>query len=260
MSDETFGWQESDSRAFIDYGRYYVPDREVQIQIMCDLIPRTEQPGTVLELCCGEGLLAAAILQQFPKLTVHGYDGSSEMLHAAQERLAAFDGRFHTCQFDLASYDWRTPARQPIAVVSSLTIHHLDGAEKLRLFQDVYKMLLPGGALIIADLIKPTTAVGVTVAATAWDEAVRARARRFDGHLGAFNQFKADKWNLYRYPEPDEETAVDKPSSLFDQLKWLEQAGFTTVDVYWMKAGHAIFGGQKVHSGISASQHVSTQY
>jgi hypothetical protein len=32
---------------------------------------------------------------------------------------------------------------------------------------------------------------------------------------------------------------------LLDQLKWLEGAGFVDVDVYWMRAGHAIFGGRK---------------
>lgn len=35
------------------------------------------------------------------------------------------------------------------------------------------------------------------------------------------------------------------PSRLLDQLKWLEEAGFQQVDVYWMQAGHAIYGGEK---------------
>jgi hypothetical protein len=47
---------------------------------------------------------------------------------------------------------------------------------------------------------------------------------------------------MYRYPDQD---GIDKPSRLLDQLKWLEQAGFADVDVFWMQAGHALFGGQK---------------
>jgi hypothetical protein len=46
---------------------------------------------------------------------------------------------------------------------------------------------------------------------------------------------------MYRYFDPDD---IDRPSRLFDQLKWLERAGFVDVDVYWMQAGHAIFGGR----------------
>ena len=36
-----------------------------------------------------------------------------------------------------------------------------------------------------------------------------------------------------------------KPSPLYAQLKWLEQAGFEGIDVFWMQAGHAVFGGWK---------------
>lgn len=44
-----------------------------------------------------------------------------------------------------------------------------------------------------------------------------------------------------RYFDPD----FDKPSRLVNQLNWLAAAGFTAVDVYWLRAGHAVFGGYK---------------
>lgn len=50
-------------------------------------------------------------------------------------------------------------------------------------------------------------------------------------------------------PEPD---AVDKPSRLLGQLVWLRDAGLMAVDVYWMKAGHAIFGGRKQDAGAAS--------
>ena len=33
------GWGEDDSRSFLDYGRYFVPERERQIGIIGELIP-----------------------------------------------------------------------------------------------------------------------------------------------------------------------------------------------------------------------------
>ena len=48
---------------------------------------------------------------------------------------------------------------------------------------------------------------------------------------------------MYRYPDPSD--TIDKPSTLFEQLTWLAQAGFAEVDVYWVQAGHALFGGRK---------------
>lgn len=233
-------WTEESSQTFIDYGRYFVPAREAQIETICTLIPQTAQPFHVLELCCGEGLLAAAILERFPQAVVHGYDGSVEMLNAARARTAAFGERFLTRRFDLAAHHWRTLDWAPRAVVSSLAIHHLDGSQKQQLFADLHHLLQPGGALIIADLIEPAHALGAQVAAAAWDAAVRERAQQLDGNEAAFVQFQELEWNLYRHPDP-----MDKPSGLFEQLRWLQESGFVDVDAYWLQAGHAIYGGRK---------------
>lgn len=234
------GWGQETARTFIDLGRYFVPERQNQIQIICDLIPPRTNHFHILELCCGEGLLATAILDRFPDCIVHGYDGSEEMLQHAAQHLAKYGDRFQTRLFDLASREWRTLPWPLHAVVSSLAIHHLDGPQKQQLFQDVYQMLSASGVFLIADLIEPANLLGVGVAARAWDQAVRRRALEIDGDTAAFDYFRQEQWNMYTYPDP-----TDKPSALFAQLNWLQAAGFDEIDVYWMKAGHAIFGGRK---------------
>ena len=234
-------WDEQDSQAFIDYGRYFVPEREEQIKIICELVEGRGASLSIVELCCGEGLLARALLERFPGSTVRAYDGSPQMLARARERLAQFADRFVAAQFDLAAHDWRAAETQAAdACVSSLAIHHLDGAQKQELFRDVYSMLAPGGVFVIADVVEPAHARGLAVAARAWDDAVRERALELDGHAAAFEFFERDGWNLYRHPDP-----LDKPSRLFEQLRWLDAAGFADVDVHWLKAGHAIYGGHK---------------
>jgi tRNA (cmo5U34)-methyltransferase len=245
MSDETIsgGWDEETSLHFIDYGRYFVPERERQIQMMVDLIPPLDQPGVIVELCCGEGLLAEALLEHYPWATVYGLDGSHEMLKHARQRLARFGERFQGVIFDLADNSWRNFSFAPRAVASSLAIHHLDGTQKEELFRDLYRMLAEGGALIVADIIEPSGEPGRKLAADGWDEAVRQRTLELDGNTAVYDSFDGQKWNTYRYPDPED---YDKPSHLFDQLKWLEQAGFSEVDVYWMRAGHALFGGRKL--------------
>jgi tRNA (cmo5U34)-methyltransferase len=238
----TIDWSEEASQTFIDFGRYFVPERELQIEAFCDLIPPRDQSFNILELCCGEGLLAGALLERFPSCTVYGFDGSPAMLEHAQQRLASYRERFQTRLFDLADRSWRAPEWPVHAVVSSLTIHHLDGAGKQQLFQDVARLLQPGGVFLIADVIAPASAAGAALAAKAWDAAVRQRALEIDGNQEAFGYFEREKWNMYRYPDPDD---IDKPSRLLDQLNWLEQVGFADVDVFWMKAGHALFGGRR---------------
>jgi tRNA (cmo5U34)-methyltransferase len=235
-------WSEQASQIFIDYGRYFVPDRELQIEAFCDLIPARTQPFNILELCCGEGLLAGALLERFSACTVYGFDGSPAMLDRARHNLARYGERFQTQLFDLADRSWRRPGWPVQAVVSSLAIHHLDGQQKQELFQDLYGLLAVGGIFAIADVIAPASQAGTQLAANMWDAAVRQRGLELDGNTDAFSYFERERWNMYRYFEPDD---IDKPSRLLDQLKWLEQAGFASVDVYWMRAGHSLFGGQK---------------
>ncbi len=240
------GWTEADSGRFIDYGKYFVPDREAQIDTICGLIPPAADGATLVELCCGAGLLSAALLARFPAARVLAFDGSPRMLASVRAMAgagaAAAAARLETREFDLADTAWRHFDRPAHAVVSSLAIHHLDGPGKRRLYADMAAALAPGGALVIADLVAPASAAGVKLAADAWDAAVRQRALEIDGNLDAFAEFRALGWNYYADPEPD---PIDQPSALFDQLHWLAEAGLEAVDVHWMRAGHAIFGGRK---------------
>ena len=238
MNDQS--WTEESSQYFIDYAAYFVPDRVVQLDTICQLIPAQPEPFHVVELCCGEGLLARSLLERFSACRLHGYDGSSTMLDKARTTLQPFGERFTLHTFDLAAAGWRSFPWPVQAVVSSLAIHHLGGHQKRELYHDLYRLINPGGAVIIADLIEPVHPLGVRMAARAWDEAVRQEALARDGALAVFDVFERDRWNIYHYPDP-----MDKPSGLYEQLRWLEESGFGNVDVYWLKAGHAIYGGWK---------------
>ena len=109
--------------------------------------------------------------------------------------------------------------------------HHLDAVEKQTLFKDMASLLMPGGSFIIADLTEPMDPFGQRLAAKAWNEAVRQRSLDLDGDLRGYEQFRELGWNHYAQPEPDPDS-IDKPSSLFDQLKWLDEAGFVDVECF----------------------------
>jgi len=238
-ADRQPGWDEADSREFIDLGRFFVPDREQQIETILGMIPEPGD-GLLVDLCCGEGLLSRSLLQRFPQARVLAMDLSPAMLESARRACSAFAERFETRPFDLADLSWRGFAEPVRAFVSSLAIHHLDGEGKRRLFRDLAAALAPGGAVVIADLVRPATAAAWALAAREWDESVRRRSLDQTGDLAPYERFCAERWNFYADPEPD---PIDQPSPLLDQLRWLEEAGLGGVDAVWMKAGHAIFGG-----------------
>ncbi|MER3328453.1 MAG: class I SAM-dependent methyltransferase [Candidatus Kapaibacterium sp.] len=230
-------WKEFDSQRFIDYGDYFIPFRETQMEIICDLVASVN-PKKVVDLCCGEGKLSKRLLSRIKELELVGYDLSAAMLLMASSNLKNFEAQFQARKFQLEERDWRNELSADV-VVSSLGLHHLNDDEKRELYKDVYHKISPGGMLVVADLIKPTTEIGWQIGAKLWNEYV-FKMSEMKG-LETLEAFENERWNYYQYPDDP----VDKPSTLYEQLRWLYDAGFVNVDVFWMYAGHAVFGGYK---------------
>lgn len=236
------GWAETDSAHFIDLGRIYTPRRDEIAAAFCDLIPAADDAFTGIEIGTGEGWLSEAILTRYPHARMIGLDGSAAMLRAADQRLAPFAGRYELRPFRLEEPGWVAALPDGLrCAVSSLVIHHLDGPGKAALFRALRAKLAPGGALIICDVVAPANDWGRRHLARAWNAEVERQSREIGGDDRAFRRFVDDRWNMYAYPDPEDE--VDHPSTTVEHLTWLAAAGFTGVDVFWARAGHVLFGG-----------------
>jgi tRNA (cmo5U34)-methyltransferase len=234
-------WTEDDSRLYQELAAVAVPDRVEQMAALLTLLPLGPgDAGRVVELACGEGRLTEALLDAFPAASALALDGSADMRARAAERLRRFGQRAEVASFALEAETWWPRAEAADAVVSSLAIHHLDAAQKQRLFQAMAARLNPAGALLIADLVQPTRAEALELFAAGWDHAAERQATSPPGSPRAFQEFARTHWNIFRYPDP-----VDMPSPLFEQLLWLRQAGFESVDCFWLRAGHAVYGGYR---------------
>ena len=237
-------WQESDSARFIDLGRVYTPRRDELRDAFLDLVPAAiDEAFAGVDVGMGQGWLTEAILSRFPRAWMIGLDGSPAMRRAAADLLAPFGDRVELRPFRLEERAWVDALPDRLrCVVSSLVIHHLDGPAKAALFQALFSKLAPGGALLIADLVQPASAWGRRHMARAWNEEVERQSLTLLGDRSGYEQFIADRWNFYEDAEPDE---VDKPSTLVEQLHWLAGAGYSGVDAFWVRAGHALFGGYR---------------
>jgi tRNA (cmo5U34)-methyltransferase len=238
-------WSEETSTSFIVYGRFFNPERERQFDVIGDLVAAAiggEGLPLILELCCGAGDLAAHLLGRIAKAHYLALDGSPAMLAETRRQCAAFGGRLETRPFDLGSDEWRQMREQPRVIVSSLAVHHLDGAGKRKLFRDLYGLLAQGGAFVLADIMRPTSEEGFAVAAEAYERAVAERSLRERGDLSMLEKLRELRWNYFRYPDDD---TADQPSTMAEHLSWLSEAGFRGVDVYWAVAGHAVVSGMK---------------
>lgn len=239
-------WNEGDSLTFLDHSEVFVPGRAEQIASLLHLIPaQLDEVFTVVELAAGGGVLARAILERFPSCQYVALDGSAVMRQRLGEALISFGDRLEVRPFELAEQEWSNALPVPLrCVLSSLAVHHLSDEGKRQLFRNMYARLEPGGALLLADIVRPATPHIAELYARQYDEIVRSQSLAAFGDLRGYEQFQELKWNyfIYDYADPD---SYDQPSLLSDQLLWLREAGFGQADCYWMQAGHAIYGGYK---------------
>ncbi|HEX2180764.1 MAG TPA: class I SAM-dependent methyltransferase [Rubrobacteraceae bacterium] len=240
-SDAPGAWSEDDSRVFVEFGRVMVPGREEIEHTLLDLIPAgPDEPFLAVEIGTGAGWLSAAVLREFPKARVLGLDGSPDMLRAAAKELAPYGDRAELRRFRLEDPSWTDGSPPARVFLSSLVLHHLDGAGKRDLFALLFDRLEPGGALLFADVMAPRTERARRHFAAAWEDEIRRRSLQIHGDARAHEFFVRERWNVYDHPDP-----IDAPSTLPEQLRWMEEAGFEGVDAFWARAGHAVLGGYR---------------
>ncbi len=240
MTETRVTWSEEASDIYQRIAAIAVPQRAEQLAAMLTLLPfDVDDEFNLVELGSGEGRWAWAVLNAFPDCRITALDGSESMRQATTERLEQFAGRFTIESFDLLRDDWWHHVEGAGAVVSSLAVHHLDGPGKRLLFSAMQQRIGIPGALLIADIILPANSRANAYFAGSYDCAAREQSIELVDSEAYFEDFLSEEWNLFRYPDDE----WDKPSRLFDQLRWLEEAGFSDVDCFWMNAGHALYGG-----------------
>jgi tRNA (cmo5U34)-methyltransferase len=199
-----------------DFDRFYATAVEA-----VSLVHPPDAPLRVLDLGAGTGLLSARLLDAFPYARLELLDGSEPMLDEARGRLGAAVRVVHVA--DLAD---ELPAGPFDALVSALAIHQLADADKRALFARARRRLTPGGVFVNAEQLQGPTP-GLQRAYTArWEADCRA--------LGA--------------SEPElagarERMALDRCASLGDQLSWLGEAGFPSVDCLYKRWRFAVYAG-----------------
>ncbi|HWB33029.1 MAG TPA: methyltransferase domain-containing protein [Acidobacteriaceae bacterium] len=188
-----------------------------------DLIP--PRARTILDLGAGSGLLTVLVRARFPDAHIHLVDFSAPMLDLARERLVG-DGNV---SFHQADYLTAELPGELCAVVSSLSIHHLDDDGKQAIFRRAHAALKPRGVFVNADQVGGPTPELDERYKTLWLEQVRAAGATEE-------QIEA---SLYRRRE-------DRCSPVESQLQWLRQAGFADADCWYKENCFAVFAGTKI--------------
>ena len=175
----------------------------------------------ILDLGTGTGETLARVLPRHPEARVVGVDESARMLDGARERLADYD-----VTLQVADLLHPLPSGPFDLVVSALAVHHLDGPGKATLFARVAAVLRAGGRFVLGDV--------VLLPGEGEDEAGAG------AEAGAAVIPLTEGW--------------DKPSTVAEQLGWLEEAGFAA-SLLWQQDDLALFVGDLPSTGGGGPAH-----
>ena len=199
-----------------------IPGHEAFYAAALELIPTDAM--RIVELGAGSGLFSAMLRAAFPEAHLTLIDFSEPMLSLAKARL----GDDAQVTFMLADYTVEPLPNGCDAIVSSLSIHHLEDERKRALLQRILEALKPGGLCVNADHIAGPTVELEEVYQLRWLADVRA--------LGATEQQISD--SLYRQQE-------DRRTPVAVQLAWMREAGFADVDCWYKCSSFAVMAGRR---------------
>jgi len=203
-------------------------------QLMAELLPfAVDEPFTFADLGAGTGAASRVILDHFTAAQAILADFSAQMMAQGEVELKPYEGRYHYVEFDLAAAgSWPAGLPDPVdAVISSLSVHHLNDARKQSLFAEILAHLAPGGWYLNYDPVAPPDAVVEEAWLRAGDRQDPAAAAKRE-HRSPEEQFRYE--NHVRYMIP-----------LDPQLGFLRAAGFEGVDVFWKNLSYVIYGGRR---------------
>lgn len=104
-------------------------------------------PKSILDLGAGTGLLSYYWYRECPEAEYVLVDIAEDMLAVSRKR---FDGLSNICH-QAMDYSKELPEKELDAIISALSIHHLENEQKKDLFKRIYEKLPAGGIFVNYD-------------------------------------------------------------------------------------------------------------
>ncbi len=200
-----------------------------------------EPVPSFLDLGCGDGILAAALLEQYPSSKGVLLDFSEPMIQSAKTKLQKHGENLVFETVDYGESGWIqsvTSARPFDVVVSGFSIHHQADERKRQLYSEIHDSLRPGGLFVnIEHVSSPTQWIEHV-----WDDYFIDSLYALSLKEGS-TKTREDVAREFYY-RPDKHANILAPVE--SQCDWLREAGYVDVDCYFKVFELAVFGGRRI--------------
>ena len=225
-----------------------VPLAQIQLDVMMRVIAGPEEDQALserpvhnfLDLGCGDGILAAAILEKYPRAKGTLVDFSTSMLQAALSNLQDYSRSLHVASADYTDPAWFDiiSAHAPFdVVVSGFSIHHQSDSIKCQVYTDIFDLLMSGGIFVNIEHVSSATPRIEAIYDDYFIDTMWA-SQLTDGDGQTRNQVAAAYHN-----REDKQANILAPVE--SQCEWLREIGFDDVDCYFRVFELAVFGGRR---------------
>ena len=223
---------------FLSY-RAALPLAQEQIGVMMAIIKTSNQPvEKFLDLGCGDGILGAAILGEYPNSRGVFVDFSEPMLVQAREQLKDYASQLAFENLDYGDPDW-VPRMQKEApfdvIVSGYSIHHQPNTRKRSIYGEIFSLLKAGGWFINIEHIAASAQITIDLFN---DYVIDGRYAIEIANGGRKTRQEIADIFLNR---PDKDANILLPVET--QCNWLREIGYEEVDCYFRVYELAVFGG-----------------
>jgi tRNA (cmo5U34)-methyltransferase len=225
---------------FLSY-RAAIPLAQEQIGVMMSILRTHLEPvKKFLDLGCGDGILGASILGEYPSAQGVLLDFSEPMLEQAREQLREYEDQLRFENLDYGDPAWVSKIRSygPFdAIVSGYSIHHQPDERKQEIYREIHTLLNLGAWFVNIEHVSSEAVTNIDLFESHYVSARYAIEQR-NGGTRSFKELEQEYKN-----RPDKAANILAPVEL--QCAWLREIGYEEVDCYFRIYELAVFAGRK---------------
>jgi tRNA (cmo5U34)-methyltransferase len=216
-----------------------VPYRQEILTIIAGLATAFITERTqVLDLGCGYGDVTAEVLKMKPEVSVCLVDFSDEMIRLSGERFKDNPG------IRIVKHDLNTGITDAAigkgfdVAVSCFALHHIELANRVKLYSDIRRALNEDGLFINGDRFKEDSPIIDEWVFNSWISYMVQQIRKKLGIEKTVAEVKQTQ-------NVSDRKLGDKPGTIWDMRRDLKRAGFRHVDCLWKYQTLAIIAAAK---------------